>query len=443
MTAPAVPLAPTSPVERTLVARGWSDVDVAERLGQVRAREARVAALGSDRDRARQWYRRPEAGHLTPGVAEAQESDANLVRYQRVTEVISSGERILEIGVGRGFLATLMLRDGGAASYRGVELDPVWVDQTTQMLAANGLTDRASVTQGDLYDLTRADVEASGASLLVCCEVVEHVPDPDRALATLGQALPEGVDLLFSVPLVGRLEGVWGHTQVFGAARLQGMLARAGLVAHHVEVVHDTWVLVLASGGTDPSPRAARLLESASAIEPQRLLEPPFAAMTNHPVTGLDRVATQHDKRVADLVVEPFGADPARREGLRVRARSLYTTRGPGHGWSSYAGVAFAVPPGTRGARLEVSLADPAGVGELRVEWRRAGERTGLWVWKPAEHPPRTSMPTFLIAPGRRGSVLRRVPGSSSEGADEVEVTVRAREEAPIDFRILRWAWVG
>ena len=77
----------------------------------------------------------------------------------------------------------------------GIELEQRWVDATHTMLATNGLADRSSVDLGNLYDLTRADVEATGASLVVCCEVVEHVPDPDEAVRTLARALPEGTDL--------------------------------------------------------------------------------------------------------------------------------------------------------------------------------------------------------------------------------------------------------
>ena len=52
-----VPTAPDSPVERTLVERGWSDIDLAERLGAGATRRHRVAILEADRERAQAWYR--------------------------------------------------------------------------------------------------------------------------------------------------------------------------------------------------------------------------------------------------------------------------------------------------------------------------------------------------------------------------------------------------
>lgn len=439
--------APESPVERTLVARGWSDIDLAERMGSGATRRHRVATLVADHERARAWYRAPVAEHVPTGLKDMYESEANVVRYRRVVDFLTEGEHVYEVGLGYGYLGVMMLREGRLGRYRGIDLVPVCVRRTTTMLESNGLMDRAEVSEQDLYDVTRADLEEVGASLLVCCEVIEHVPDPEAALATLARALPEGADLLFSIPLVGRLESVWGHGQTFGAARLQRMLAGAGLVPHHVEVLHDTWALILASPSPAPSPRAAAALEGVAPVEPQRFVEPSFRAMTNTAVTSLDRAESRWTKRVGDLTVEPTATTPGAEdpvlEGLRVHARAERITSGPGKGWSASAGIAFAVPEGTKGVRLQLAFADLDDVESVNLELRRYGERTGLWKWKPAERRPSAQYPTFLIAPGRGGVNLRRVPGSVHEGADTVEVFVITREDQPMDFSIQRWAWVS
>lgn len=442
-----VPIAPESPVERTLVARGWSDIDLAERLGPGATRRHRVATLRADHDRALDWYRAPVADHVPPTVKAMYESEANLVRFRRVVDFLTEGEHVYEVGLGYGYLGTLMVREGSLARYRGVDLVPSCVRHTATMLEANGLLGRSEVAEQDLYDLTRPDLEEVGASLLVCCEVIEHVPDPERALATLRRALPEGADLLFSIPLLGRLESVWGHGQIFGAARLQAMLAEAGLVPHHVEVLHDTWALILASATPEPSPRAAAALEGIAAVEPSRLVEPSFRAMTNVPVVSLPRAESHWTKRVGDPVAEPTATIPEADEpvlnGVRVRARAERITSGPGKGWSATAGVAFDVPEGTKGVRLQVDVADLDDVQSLNIEFRRDGERIGLWKWTPDEMRPKARYPTFLIAPGRGGRTMRRVPGSVAEGADTVEIYAVAREDQPIDFSVLRWSWVS
>lgn len=441
------PTRPQSPVERALVARGWSDIDLVERLGPTETRKQRSAVIEAEIDRAHQWYQSPPSQTVPKRLTAMYESEANVVRYRRVVDYISPGERVFEVGVGHGFLATMMLREGHLGRYRGVDLSPYCVRQTRRMLETNGLSHLGDVSQKDLYDVTRADVMDIDATLFVCCEVIEHVPDPEAALATLARALPEGTDLLFSVPLVGRLEGVWGHTQIFGAARIHQMLVGAGLVAHHVEVLHDTWAMVLASASPEPSPRAAKVLQASGDVEPHRFMEPPFRSITNHPVTGLERAASAWTKRVADTTIAACqvreGVEHSPVEGLHLSARSVPIESGPGKGWSCYAGVAFTVPPGTKGARMEILLAEPGDVQAFRVEWRRAGKRIGVWVWKPAEHRPSAPFPTFLITPRRGGSFLRRTPGSQIEGADTVEVYVEARDGQPIDVKILRWAWVS
>lgn len=436
-----------SPVERALVARGWADIDAVERMGPALTRRHRVAALEADHERARAWYRPPVDDHVPEGMIARYETEANIVRYRRVVDFLSEGDHVFEIGLGYGYLATMMLREGRLGRYRGVDLAPGFVARTRVMLEVNDLLDGADAHEQNLYDVTRADLEAIGAHLLVCCEVIEHVPDPELALDTLARALPEGTDLLFSVPLVGRLEAVWGHGQIFGAARIREMLDHSGLVAHHVEVLHDTWALVLASTASAPSPRATTALEGIASIGPERFLAPAFRAMDNVPVAALPRADSRWTKRVGDPTVEPIAKDPEAekpaRQSLRVSARAERITRGPGRGWSASAGVAFAVPEGTKGVRLELDVPVTEDIAALHVEFRAAGERIGLWKWRPAVDGGRTASPTFLIAPGRSGTRLRRVPGARSEGADTVEVYALAREDQPIDFRILRWAWVS
>lgn len=431
-----LPIAPESPIERAMVAHGWYDIDLAERLGSGAIRRHRGAALRSDHERARAWYRSPVDDHVPAGMAAMYESEANIVRYRRVVDFLTAGEHVYEVGLGYGYLATMMLREGRLGRYRGVDLVPSIVEHTRRMLEANDLLDRADVAQKDLYDLTRADLEDFGIDLFVCCEVIEHVPDAEEALAVLARALPEGTDLLFSIPLIGRLESVWGHTQIFGAARIQAMIAGAGLVPHHVEALHDTWALVLASTSPAPSPRAASVLEAIPPAEREHLVEPEFRSMTNVPVDSLPRASSRR-ATVGDVTVEgrPNGA-------LQVTATAP-VGGDRGQASTASAGVAFETPPGTKGVRLELDIPDLDAVETVGVEFRQEGDTCGLAKWKPGERRPKARYPTFLIAPGRQGLNMRRVPGSRYEGADTVEVYVTAVEGQPIDFSILRWSWVS
>src|SRR3546814_1394904 len=101
----------------------------------------------------------------------------------------------MEIGIGKGFLALMALKAGEIGAYRGIELVPSNVTATNETLAANGYAERATAEVGNLYDLTREMVAEHRTDLLICCEVLEHVPDPEAALKVLADALPEGTDL--------------------------------------------------------------------------------------------------------------------------------------------------------------------------------------------------------------------------------------------------------
>lgn len=426
-------LRPSSPVERAMVARGWADVDLAERSGTQGTARAMSARLAAEKARALAWYDPPVADMVGPRMRAMYEGEANVTRYRKTVDYLKHGEVVYEVGIGRGFLATTMMRGAGLRGYRGVDLVARNVTATRAMLQANGLAEQADVREQDLYDLTRADVEEIGATLLVCCEVIEHTPDPELALRTLAQALPEGTDLLWSVPLLGRLEKVWGHTAIFGAARLQRMMADAGLIAHHVETVANTWVFVLASRTPDPSPRADSAVAGVTAPALIDLVESPVRSVTNIPPGSLERAASRWTHRVeaADVAGPPDGA-------LRVRARGT-----AGGERSSYAGVAFTCPPDVVGARVEVTVPVPERMRSLHVEFRRDGQRTGRWNWDYARSSPVASeKTTFVVRPGPRGVHMRLAEGDSV-GADTVEVFARAADtDGLIDFTLERWGWV-
>lgn len=108
------------------------------------------------------------------------------------TLVRRTGAReIHEVGCGEGHLSSLFAAAG--LRVRGSDLSPAAIAEARRLVAAKGLT--ASFTVADLYAL---DPARDGAELVVCCEVLEHLPDPVRALAILKQlARPH---LIVSVP---------------------------------------------------------------------------------------------------------------------------------------------------------------------------------------------------------------------------------------------------
>ena len=106
--------------------------------------------------------------------------------------VRATGAReIHEVGCGEGHLSTLLAAEGWRV--RGSDLSPAAIAEARWRVAAKDLAVPFAVT--DLYEL---DPARDAAELVVCCEVLEHLPDPVRALAILKQlARPH---LIVSVP---------------------------------------------------------------------------------------------------------------------------------------------------------------------------------------------------------------------------------------------------
>jgi SAM-dependent methyltransferase len=148
-----------------------------------------------------------------------------------------SGARALhEVGCGEGHLSMALASRG--LDVRASDLSPAAIATARRLARARGLAIDYRVA--DLYDL---EPEVDGAELVVCCEVLEHVPDPERALAVLGRLARPHV--IISVPreplwrLLNMARGrYWpafgntpGHLQHWSTARFVRTLAR------HFEVV--------------------------------------------------------------------------------------------------------------------------------------------------------------------------------------------------------------
>ena len=106
--------------------------------------------------------------------------------------VWTSGAReVHEVGCGEGHLSLMLAAEGLNA--RASDLSPEVVSEARRRAAARGLD--LAFQAADLYEL---DPARDSAELVLCCEVLEHLPDPARALRLLARlARPY---LIVSVP---------------------------------------------------------------------------------------------------------------------------------------------------------------------------------------------------------------------------------------------------
>jgi 2-polyprenyl-3-methyl-5-hydroxy-6-metoxy-1,4-benzoquinol methylase len=103
----------------------------------------------------------------------------------------SGARQVHEVGCGEGFLARWLAAHGYRV--RGSDLSPAMIAEARRRSA--GITPPIAFQVADLCQL---DPDRDAAELIVCCEVLEHVPDPARGLEVLGQlARPH---LIASVP---------------------------------------------------------------------------------------------------------------------------------------------------------------------------------------------------------------------------------------------------
>lgn len=143
-----------------------------------------------------------------------------------------AGQRVLEVGCGRGVGIEILL-SLGAAHVTGFDLDPKMIDRAGKRTAKYG--DRARVFVGDAERIDAAD---AGFDAVVDYGVVHHIPDWRQALKEIARVLkPGGVlyfeDLLKDLISVRPARVLFDHPQ---ATQFYGREFRAGLEAAGLHV---------------------------------------------------------------------------------------------------------------------------------------------------------------------------------------------------------------
>lgn len=104
----------------------------------------------------------------------------------------ASPRSIHEVGCGEGYWVLRWLQQGIAA--RGCDFSSQVIATARANAARLGIDDSVFAVRS-IYQL---DAAQDRADLVVCCEVLEHLTDPENALATLQRVVHK--DLILSVP---------------------------------------------------------------------------------------------------------------------------------------------------------------------------------------------------------------------------------------------------
>ena len=172
----------------------------------------------------------------------------NLLFRREVIDRLPAAQNVLDLGAGAGIVRELDIR-GLAPRVCGIDLDP--------RVLQNPLLDEALV--GDAEHIPYPD---AGFDLVFCNNVLEHLPDPERAFSEVARVLRPGGVFLAKTPnrwhYVALLAGLTPHRfheavnawrgrdrkdtfptryRANSASALRRCAAAAGLVVEHVSFV--------------------------------------------------------------------------------------------------------------------------------------------------------------------------------------------------------------
>ena len=241
---------------------------------------------------------------------------------------ISSTDTVVDVGCGAGDVCVYAAHLGAAVI--GIDIEECLVDQTRRNMA--NLTPRSF--QGIVSDCDPIPLPDATADVVVCTEVLEHVPDPAKLLSELARIGKPGARYLISVPhpasesVMRKIAPEWYwqppfHIHVYEPDQLDSLIAQSGL---KVETRHNAgfywsmfWFLQMAAGMDHP----------------YRFPENPMLAAWDEVATGLastekgkwvleslDSLVPKSQVRLATKVVQPQRVDQPSSLPGPIRSRS-------------------------------------------------------------------------------------------------------------------------
>jgi len=180
---------------------------------------------------------------------------------------VAAGERVLDMGCGAGRHAFALYRRG--AHVVALDLDEAELKDVAGMFAAMREQGEvapdapAQAVRGSAYALPFEDATFDR---VVAAEVLEHLPQDERAMAELFRVLKPGGLIAVTVPRWGPELVCWalssayhevegGHVRIYRGSELRRRLTRAGLTpvdGHHTHALHAPyWWLKCAVGVDD------------------------------------------------------------------------------------------------------------------------------------------------------------------------------------------------
>jgi SAM-dependent methyltransferase len=185
---------------------------------------------------------------------------------------IGAGTKVIDVGCGQGRHSFEAFRRGAnviAFDQNAGDLNDV--DEILQAMKEQGevpASARAEAVKGDALDLPFAD---GTFDCVIASEILEHVPEDDKAIAELVRVLKPGGALAITVPRWLPERVCWalsdeyhanegGHIRIYRADQLRGKVAGHGLRfthTHHAHALHSPFWWLKCLVGTSNSDHPA------------------------------------------------------------------------------------------------------------------------------------------------------------------------------------------
>jgi ubiquinone/menaquinone biosynthesis C-methylase UbiE len=117
-----------------------------------------------------------------------------LVSFKKFIRTVPEPKSVLEVGAGEGYLTEIVAKIYGKSSIIASDISPEILKVAKQKLKPYK---KARIKKEDAEKLS---FKSNSFDLLICCETLEHIENPDKALKEIERVLKKNGHCLLSVP---------------------------------------------------------------------------------------------------------------------------------------------------------------------------------------------------------------------------------------------------
>jgi ubiquinone/menaquinone biosynthesis C-methylase UbiE len=138
------------------------------------------------------------------------------------------GRKVLDVGAGSGDIRNDLILNHGASAknYLSVDISRQTLSLAERLAEDTGTTPFIS----KIADAQSLTVTTGGPfDVIICSEVLEHLPDDKGALRSMSALLEKDGVILITVPYLGEPVEQWGHLRHYSLESFSAMVSDAGL----------------------------------------------------------------------------------------------------------------------------------------------------------------------------------------------------------------------